>query len=236
MVIDEYFQNIKVEADKIFIESILKERNGIGKAHFLINCIVSFNNLIIDKLEKENWLNVTNQLEASIFSAINGMYRQAFTSLRLAFELGLGSIAFSVDKISFYEWLQGINDIRWSVITNVNDGIFSERYLKALFPTAISIKDELQSLSSITYRRLSEYVHGNNKTLQTHGLKLKYSDENLKFFLEQFNLVIELLLASLFIRYAQNSSRNELEKFDFLQEILGHHDCIREFLGGASNK
>lgn len=236
MAIDEYFQNIKVEADKIFSESILKEREGIGKSHYFINCIADFNNLITDKLEKENWLNVTNQLEASIFSAINGMYRQAFTSLRLAFELGLGSIVFSVDKISFYEWIQGINDIRWSVITNVNNGVFSERYLKAVFPTAISIKDELQNLSSITYRQLSEYVHGNNKTLQTHGLKLKYSDENLKFFLEKFNIVIELLLASLFIRYSRNFNRNEVEKFDFLQEILGHYDCIRESLGGASNK
>ena len=236
LAIDVYFQNIKNEADKIFIKSISNEREGIGKAHFGINCIADFNNLIIDKFEKENWLNVTNQLEASIFNVINGLYRQAFSSLRLALELGFGSITFSVDKVSFYEWIQGKNDIRWSVITNIDSGIFSARYLNAFFPQAISIKDELQLLSSTNYRQLSEYVHGNNKTLQTHGLKLHYSNETLKFFLVKFNCVIELLLASLFIRYAQDFDRAELDKFDFLQEILGHYDCIREFLGGASNK
>lgn len=236
MEVQQYFSSIKECSDIIFEESIAKKKEEIGKSHFFINCIFDFSSLIVDGFEKTNWLNVTNQLEAALFSGITGMYRQAFTSLRLAFELGLGSIIFSVEKVSFYEWLQGKNDIRWSTITNTESGIFSERYLKAFFPEAIPITDTLKCLSSSHYRELSEYVHGNNRTLITHGLKLQYSDQSLNIFLHHFKFVTELLLCSLFIHYANDFDKEKLEAFDFLQDILGHYDCIREFLGGASSK
>lgn len=231
----DYFLQIKSCSDNIFNDSIQNQEN-LGLSHHFINCIVDFTKLIPDGYEQRNWQNVTNELEASLFSVTIGMYRQAFTSLRLAFELGLGSILFSVEKISFYSWLQGEDDIKWSRITDNETGIFSERYLKAFFPQSLVLKENLKNSANGNYRELSEYVHGNHETWQTNGLKLTYNVNQLNVFFIKFKFITESLICNLFIRYIKDIKKSELEKLDFLNEILGHYDCIREELGGAINK
>lgn len=235
MEVKNYFLQIKSCSDTIFTQSVI-HKDKLGQSHFFINCIVDFTKHIPDGYEQRNWKNVTNELEASLFSVSLGMYRQAFTSLRLAFELGLGSILFSVEKISFYNWLQGEDDIKWSKITNNECGIFSDRYLKAFFPQALILQEVLKTSANGNYRKLSEYVHGNHETWQINGLKLIYNENQLYDFFSSFKYITESLICNLFIRYVKDIKKEELEKLDFLNEILGHHDCIREELGGATNK
>lgn len=208
----------------------------ISQSHFLIKCIFDYSNSLYDINEKNNWQNVANQLETALFSAITGMYRQSFSSLRLAFELGLGLIIFSIDKLSFYEWIKGKNDIKWSKIIDPDNGIFSERYINSFFPQAVEIRETIRESAIFHYRKLSEYVHGNHETWIKDGLKLDYNENSLKTFIRHFKSVNEILLLSLFIRYSSEFDSNQGDKYDFLFEILGHHDCIRSYLGGPTSK
>lgn len=234
MDIKSYFTELRDASSNILEESMVAKEN-IAQAHYFIKCIFEYTNEIFDINQKNNWQNVANQLETALFSSITGMYRQAFSSLRLAFELGLGLILFSVDKLSFYEWLQGKNDIKWSKIIDPDNGIFSDRYLRAFLPSSQDIKEYLTNSSTSIYRKLSEYVHGNHETWIKEGLKLEFNQTSLDAFLNHFKSIIELLLCSLVIRYAQEFGDTN-HKFDFLNEILGHHDCIRSFLGGQVSK
>ncbi|MDM1277331.1 hypothetical protein HXZ65_03505 [Acinetobacter indicus] len=234
MDIKAYFIEIKDTSSQILEESMIM-KDEISQSHYFIKCIFDYTNEIYDANQKMNWQNVANQLEAALFSAITGMYRQAFSSLRLAFELGLGLILFSLDKLSFYEWLKGKNDIKWSKIIDPDNGIFSDRYLKIFFPASLDIRDYLKCSAIVSYRELSEYVHGNHETWLKDGLKLEYNENSLKVFLAHFKTIVEILLCSTFIRYA-NEFGHKNDKHDFLNEILGHHDCIRSFLGGAVSK
>lgn len=232
MHITEYLKNLKHESNLIFENSITLEDN-LGKSHHYVLCIHEFTECLSDHKEKKNWINVCSQLEASILSVILGLYRQAFTSLRLGFELGLGSILFSTDKIYFYEWLQGVSDIKWSRIIDEDTGIFSEKYINAFSPM---LKEDIKIVRSDAiyhYRKLSEYVHGNHQTWIKNGIKLTYNNDLIMEFFNHFDKITEILLYCLFTRYSNDFNSTTLENFEFLNERLGHSDKIREYLGGA---
>lgn len=232
MNIKKYLESLKSESNAIFETSIILE-DHLGSSHHYVLCIHEFTENITDPKERKNWTNVCSQLEASILSVVLGLYRQAFTSLRLAFELGLGSILFSTDKIHFYEWLQGVSDIKWAKIIDEENGIFSQKYINAFCPL---LKDDIKisrSQAIFHYRKLSEYVHGNHQTWIKDGIKLTYNNELIMEFFNHFEKVTEILLYSLFTRYSNDLESKTLETFEFLSERLGHNDYIREYLGGA---
>lgn len=235
MNIKEYFENLKNESNLIFDQSILLEEH-LGKSHFYVTCIHDFTQHITDIKEKNNWINICSQLEASILSVTLGLYRQAFSTLRLGFELGLGSILFSIDKIHFYEWLKGCSDIKWSKIIDEETGIFSQKYINAFFPSLNKDIKQARTKAIDNYRKLSEYVHGNHQTWMKNGIKLTFNNELLLEFFNHFDEITEILLFCLFARYSNDFTKETLEICEFLNERLGNNDRIREYLGGAKNK
>jgi len=84
MDIQEYFTKLNSESQEVFSRTIL-EKEKIGMMHHLSSCIYEFSNYILDPQEKGILETVSAQLESATFNLTLGLYRQAFSSLRLAF-------------------------------------------------------------------------------------------------------------------------------------------------------
>lgn len=117
MNIQEYFSKLNCESQLIFDRSIVS-KDQLGKAHHFASCISEFSEHIPDPLEKGMFVTVSTQLESATLNLTLGMYRQAFASLRLALERGLGATHFSVHKIEHNEWLDGRANITWSSLVD----------------------------------------------------------------------------------------------------------------------
>ncbi|WP_297324386.1 hypothetical protein [Nitrosomonas sp.] len=231
MNIKEYLTKLEKETHEIFIKS-LKCQSKLGKVHHLSSCIYEFTDHIYDQSEKNILITVSSQLESATLNATMGMYRQAFSSLRLAFEMGLGAAHFSVHKLDLIEWLNGRADIKWSELINEDNGVLSSRFTNAFFKELSSEAAEYRGKAISTYRNLSEFVHGNNETWEKSGLQLSYNKKLLETYFETFSDTVEIILFVLTCRYAKSLSKESLESLQCIPEEFVHILHIREIFGG----
>ena len=193
MKIEEYLSHLNEKSQSIFQKS-LKFRNELGKAHHYSSCLHEFAENFTDSSEKEILKTVSSQLESATLSACQGMYRQAFSSLRLALEMGLAAAHFSVHKLELHEWLGGRADIKWSALIDENNGVLSKRFADAFFSEFNDDVGIYRNKSSEIYRELSEFVHGNNETWDSTGIELIYNKSRLQSYFKSINMVSEIIL------------------------------------------
>jgi hypothetical protein len=230
MNITEYFRQLNQTSQKIF-DTTMTDSINLGKTHSISSFMVEFSECLFEKEEKEILRTVAIQLETATLNLSLGLYRQAFSSLRLAFEMGLALIYFSINKLEHNEWLNGNNDIKWAKLINEDDGVLSKRFAKAFFPEFEEIINEYNRRAKKVYRKMSEYVHGNSDTWQKSGLSLKYNEELKNKYFELFKEVSELLLFVLNCRYLKSLNEEKIDSIsEFLLEDLGHITAIREYL------
>lgn len=132
MDIQEYFSKLNTESQTIFSQTI-SEKEKLGTLHHLSSCIYEFAECLLDPQERKNLMTVSTQLESATLNLALGLYRQAFASLRLAFEMGLAAMYFSVNKMELHEWLDGRSDIKWSNLVDEENRVLSKRFAKAFF-------------------------------------------------------------------------------------------------------
>lgn len=231
MNIKEYLNNLNNQSQEIFNNS-LEYQDQLGRTHHLSSCIFEFSEQISDKSEKDILITVSSQLEAATLNATMGMYRQAFSSLRLALEMGLGAAHFSVHKLEFNEWLDGRADIKWSNLVDEDNGVISKRFSTAFFKELNGDVQEYRKKAISTYRNLSEYVHGNNETWMKSGLKIRYNKTLLEAYFGSFDSVAEVIIFVLTCRYIKSFDAGALELLQFIPEELSHVSAIREAFGG----
>ena len=231
MNITEHFEKLNNDTQEVFKETLNKKAE-LGKAHHLSACIYEFTQSISDESERKILETVSTQLESATLNVTYGMYRQAYTSLRLALEMGLGAAYFSVHKLELQEWLDGRADIKWSSLTDENNGVLSPRFAKAFFPEfSKDINDYLFKAKNV-YRQLSEYVHGNNETWEACSIKISYDQNLLDFYFKSINVVSEIILFVLCCRYLKTFSKQARESLEFLPEEMSHISYVREYFGG----
>ena len=230
MNIQEYFSKLNTESQSIFQQSLLA-KNQLGAAHHYASCVYEFSECISDPLEKSMFLTVSTQLESATLSLTLGMYRPAFASLRLALEMGLGATHFSVHKMELNEWLDGKADIRWSNLADPDNGVLSKRFANAFFKELSNEMDGYSSKAILTYRKLSEYVHGNNHTWVKSGIKVSYNQELFDAYFSHFTAVSEVIIFIMTCRYIKLFDAATLESLQFISEELNHLPIIREIFG-----
>ncbi|BBD07716.1 hypothetical protein [Desulfovibrio ferrophilus] len=231
MTIKEYLEKIEIKSQAIFKRSI-QNIEYFGSANHFSTCISDFSSQINDINDKNMLAKVCSQLEYSYINLAYGMYRQAFSSLRLAMEMGLGAAFFSVHKLEQYEWVNGRADIIWSKLTDKNNGVLSKRYALAFFPELEGYIEEYNKKATSVYRQLSEYVHGNNETWGKNGLILTYQQDLVDLFFGYFKQVAEIILFVLSCRHLKSFSDIQADDLLFLREEMNHIAPIRELLGG----
>ncbi|UZO81714.1 hypothetical protein NBT05_04405 [Aquimarina sp. ERC-38] len=233
MNIKDYLKRLNNNSQEIFNKSIHDTEN-LGRAHHYSSFIGEFSNYVFDKNEERMILTVAIQLESASFNLIYGMYREAFSSLRLAFELGLGAIHFSIHKLEQNEWMKGENDIKWSKLIDNENGVLSKRFCNAFFPEASEYIEDYNDKSRNAYRRMSEFVHGNYETWSKSGLKLKFDPQLKKDYFELNSDISKILIFMLCCRYLKSLTQENKESIsEFLLEELRHISPVREYLGGA---
>jgi hypothetical protein len=231
MNIVDYLNQIKDQTQIIFNETI-KDSDAFGKAHHSSACIFEFSLLIQDKYEREMLATVSAQLESGSINVMLGLYRQAFTSLRLAFEMGLGTVYFSLNKLDHFEWMKGNNDIKWGRLIDKDSGVLSKRFSNAFFPELTQYMEAYNERAAMVYRNLSEYVHGNSGTWAQSGIVIKLNPELIKQYFSLLKSVSEIILFTLCCRYLKTIDKEHFDAIEFIPTELNHISPIRELLGG----
>jgi hypothetical protein len=230
MDIQEYFSKLNDESQSIFTQSI-SEKEKIGNLHHLSACIYEFSGYVLDPQEKRILNTVSAQLESSNYNLMLGLYRQAFSSLRLALEMGLAAIYFSASKLEFHEWLDGRMDIKWSVLVHEENGVLSKRFTTAFFNEIGDEAEDYRNKATTVYRKLSEYVHGNNETWINGGIKLTYNENIFDKYCNYYKNVSEVILFAATCRYVKNFNESDRESLQFLPEEFSHIMEIRKLFG-----
>lgn len=81
------------------------------------------------------------------------------------------------------------------------------------------------------YRKLSEYVHGNNETWINGSIKIMYKNELFEQYCQYYQRVTESILFAATCRYAKSFDDTERESLQFLPEDFNHIEKIRELFG-----
>jgi len=230
MDIQSYLSKLNEDSQGVFKRTIL-EREKLGTLHHLSSCIYEFSDCLLDPQEKQMLVTVSMQLESATLNLVLGLYRQAFASLRLALEMGLATMYFSVNKMELHEWLDGRSDIKWSKLVDKDNGVLSNRFSNAFFSECTPYIEGYREKASSTYRKLSEYVHGNNETWDESGLKLSYNSELLEFYYASFKSTSEVILFAAVCRYTRLLDDISRESLQFIPEEFNHISEIRNLFG-----
>lgn len=226
MTFQNYISKLNRNSQIIFKESILNIDN-YSETYNFIYCLSEFSDLISDENEQMILKNVCPQLEMGLYCCSIGLYRQAFASLRLGFEIGMSTVYFSLNKLEYFEWIKGKNDIRWSTLTDVENGLFSKRVNSLFNNFDENVLNEYSIKAKSIYRDMSEHVHGNYTTWATIA-EVKYSSDSESTYLIAFKNVFDTLAFVLSCRYLRELDIFQKEKIELINERLGHIENIRK--------
>ena len=237
MKIETYYRKLNKKSQVIF-SAALGKPHLLSKAHSAASNLYKLSACITDVEEAKMLQLVCSQLESSCLALTFGLYRPALSSLRQAFELGMGGIYFSSNKLAHREWANGVReaDLKWSVINSPETGVLSQRFAKAFFPELANIVESYQDRSRTAYRCLSEYVHGNSDTWKTSGMTLTYNQPLENLYISQFDEIDEILMFAFCCRYLRDLNQNQIEDIHpILNDKLSHVEPIRVALGGPKD-
>ncbi len=230
MNIQEYYQEVFVQAQQVLKKSLEYEK--MAEANSFIEDIIDWRKVLEKKEEAIILESIASELQFALFSLASGLYRQSFMSLRRVLESSCAMVFFSAYELDFREWQKGNRDIYWSELTNKEKGIFSQRWSEAFFAELGKHRDTYMDKSVESYRKLSEYVHGNPKTWLNNNPSLSFDIEKFNYWMEIFKDIKEAILFIFCMRFLKST------KYEFLNPVrssvidnLGHLAEIRVFFG-----
>lgn len=230
MEIQKYLSKLNLESQAIF-NTTIEKKDKIGTLHHLSSCLFDLSNCIPDYQGKEMLETVCAQLESATFTLTLGLYRQAFSSLRLALEMGLAAIYFSAHRVELNEWLDGRMDIKWSRLVDEENGVLSQRFTKAFCKSLVDEVNTYRVTAISVYRELSEYVHGNNETWEFSSVKLSYKEELFEQYFECYKKATNVILFAAICRYISIVNETDRESLDFIPQEFKHIAAIRTIFG-----
>jgi hypothetical protein len=169
------------------------------------------------------------QYQFSLLALTLGLYRQAFSSMRLFLELSLGGIYFSAHEFTLREWLRDDDDIKWSILKDENTGVFSKRFARAFFEEFEQYVPQYCEIANRVYRACSEYIHGNAYTYDILASQVSFNET---LFVDWHNKAKDLRFLMLFmfsLRYLKDLDTPSKAKVEsILVDELGHIPPIRD--------
>ncbi|MDB9511429.1 hypothetical protein PN499_09575 [Kamptonema animale CS-326] len=234
MNLHQYYEDI-FESSSITMKESLKRDNELAKIHSFVEDLLTWYDVLKTRGEAVILKYAASELQLSALSLVSGLYRQSFTSLRLALELSLSAIFFSSNELEFREWEGGTRDIYWNQLVSTDDndaGIFSKRWASGFFPELTDYVKNYNTLARDTYRSLSEFVHGNAYTWELKEAKVVFEENLFNQWIDNFSnysKIISFALCLRFMKHLDSSSINFLEAH--LHEFVGHITEVRKFLG-----
>lgn len=163
---------------------------------------------------------VVYDLLSSVYISTNGMYRNAYSSLRSAIELGIGFVYFTDHNYDFLKWKQNKFDLSWSLLNSESEGVLNKSYL-TLFFSEFNYEPYIQKVKEL-YRECSEFTHGKFNYMQTiESSKIAFDKSKFIEWAKMYVEVIQNLIIILRVRFSNELISFEQEdNIDFMNEIF----------------
>lgn len=212
----------------------LEIEQQLKKSVSLIATLESIQQTVSARYEYVVLQQATDEGKHAIFLLSIGSYRNAYSSLRLFFDLNLAAIDFSTNQRQFLNWTLGRGDISWSRLSDPEEGVLSKSFC-GLFP--IDLSDHAKSyrtMATSVYRECSEYVHGNPSTNSKLPVFPEFRKEIVLDWCSKLDTMYLVCIFLFSVRYLTELSPEQLEKVkpDLLDQV-SHLTQIRDYLGGA---
>jgi hypothetical protein len=227
-ILDLY--NKLLDAASEVLKQSTRNTGDIAKVHQFIGDLTKWQQ-VISRTESQIILNCTRELQYGVFALVTGLYRQAFGSLRLSFELSLATVYYSTNSLEYTEWIQGAEDVRWAVLIDQDNGVMGYRYIQAFFP---ELKDEAikyLTIAKTLYRSLSEFVHGNANTWELTPQNLSYNKDLFQDWMQKFKSVSIIITFCFILRFARDLCKEKLQILEApILDTFGHNQVIRDLI------
>ena len=231
MAVEEFYNQIseKRTLARAALFSDASRNDRFAAAHSLLKDLES----LCSKMQMQEGAVFTqgiNEFAFALEAAANSLYRHAYASLRLSFELMLSAVWFSANRTKLMLWLGGHADLNWARLVDDDVGVFSTDFLRAFGPTLLGYKAQYNSLSKAIYREISEMVHGNQTNYLPSEMGIAYQAELVEVFLDKvdsFKICIFVAYVSRFMGDLGLQERNDLEHI--LLDTIGHIPEVKEF-------
>jgi hypothetical protein len=208
---------------------------ALKKAVSTISSIEAMHRTVSERFEFPVYVQAIEEAKYGIFLISIGSYRNAYSSLRLFFELNLAAIDFSTNERQFLLWSLGRADITWNRLSEVQEGVLSKNFCN-IFPLDLSEHAQSYRAMAITvYRECSEFVHGNPSAKSKLPEFLTFKKEITLDWcskLDTMYLVFSFLFSARHLHTLAPESKESI-KFDLLEQ-LGHIAPVRDCLGGVT--
>lgn len=176
------------------------------------------------------------EYQFALVALMQGSYRHGFMSLRLFMELTLVSVFLSADLVSLHEWLQRRADTKWSVLIDVENGLFSKRFAKAFFAELAPFAMSQKEMAEKVYRECSQFVHGNPET-STREKVLNYDDGLVLIWIAKADVISDLVTFAFCLRYLRDLDEVALSRIESsTMKRLEHFSEIRTIFGGTATR
>lgn len=225
------------KATQAALQAVLSDQDTelqVKKSVSIIAILESLQQQISNRYEYAVLKQAIDEGKHAIFLLSIGSYRNAYSSLRLFFELNLAAADFSTNQRLFLAWTLGRADISWSRLSDPDEGVLSKNFCN-LFPIDLSEHAKsYRTMATSVYRECSEYVHGN----PTANSKLpEFPQFSKAIVLDWCSKLDTMYLVCVFlysVRYLTELQPDQLEKVkaDVLDQ-LSHLAPVRDFLGGS---
>lgn len=171
---------------------------------------------------------------AALLNLAQGQYRGSYKALRATLELCLQAVFLSLDEIALREWLSGVGMTRWASIIG-EDGIFGARFRKVFFPGMDDTFADFNNLAAVTYRELSQHVHGNVSSHVDLPKEITFDEDSFATWIKLAGSVQQTIHFCLSSRYLRDlGSENIGVLADMIRESIGHIELIRVELGAGA--
>lgn len=235
MDLNQYYLSLSDSSREILSIS-LEKVSDLAEVHTFVGDILMWHKILSGRVESIVILEyAASEIQVAAFSLVSGLYRQAFSSLRLALELSLSAILFSTNELEFREWQRGEKDIYWSQIISQAEsgnqsGVFSQRYSKNFYPELERHLSLHNNLARSTYRKLSEFVHGNSETWSI-DCNLEFRQQYFEMWISLFTDTSTVISFALGLRFLKQLNTSEIKHLEtHLLDSLGHISEVRDFL------
>lgn len=188
--------------------------------------------VLSERPEVGQYRSAHRDLGLALYSIAAGLYRQAFGELRSFVEVSFGALHLSSSELERRKWVSGRRDLSWREITSSDTGLYAPTYLQEFMPDAIDDGVSLLEKLRASYRRSSEYLHGNVATTALLPAEISYVSEPILEWKTAAEAALFALHHSLFVRYyADLPLRGKQSVESLLEQHLSHLPSVRRALG-----
>lgn len=219
------------EASAAVIKKSTDDPAEIGNGQEYINQLDQWLKAIPNRPESIVLQNAISEAAFGEFLLLSGLYRPAFTALRLFLEMSLASVHFSANRLELAEWFQGKRDVVWASLIDKENGVLSKRYTDAFFPELGNSVQSYNATGSKVYRVLSEFVHGNSQTWDNSPNIIRFDRDLQTTWIKQLESASTVVMYALALRFLKEIDLRQVPDLaSTIQSSLGNIEALRDFL------